>query len=371
VEKKLPGILDRVNKWHSWRWQMQNRIRSAKELLAAFPDSAPDLASPIASATTRFPMAITPYYASLIKDLASSDPIFRMAVPQPGELLDPPFLKDDPLEEESNMPVPGLVRRYPDRVLLLVTTLCATYCRYCTRKRLSGQEESTITITDERLKGSISYIASHPRIRDVLVSGGDPFTLSTERLRHILASLRTIPTVDIIRIGTRTPVTLPMRITDRLVSMLRQYQPIWINTHFNHPRELTPEASAACARLVDAGIPLGNQTVLLRGVNDDPKVLETLFRGLVRNRVRPYYLLQCDLVRGVEDFRTSLSRGIEIMKYLRGRLSGIAIPTYVVDAPGKGGKVPVLPNYVVSMGPTRTILRNSEGILVDYPEPLR
>lgn len=368
-ERRGPVSSKRTRGWESWRWQLRNRIRSVGELRTVFPDCPPEMAAGMAAAAARFPMAITPYYASLIRRMGPSDPIFRMAVPQVGELMDPPFLMDDPLEEDLDMPVPGLVHRYPDRALLLVTTLCAMYCRHCTRKRVAGHREASIT--EARLKRSIAYLAAHPEIRDVVVSGGDAFTLSTDQLERILAALRSVESVEIIRVGTRTPVTLPMRVTDRLVSMLRRYQPVWVNTHFNHPDELTPESVAACARLVDAGIPVGNQTVLLRGVNDDPLVLESLFRGLVRNRVRPYYLFQCDLVRGVEDFRTPLSRGIEIMEYLRGRLSGIAIPTFVVDAPGGGGKIPVLPNYVVSVSPTHTVLRNFEGMLLSYPEPLR
>jgi lysine 2,3-aminomutase len=290
-----------------------------------------------------------------------------MAIPQGQELSDPAFLVDDPLEEDEDMPVPGLVHRYPDRALLLVTSTCAAYCRHCTRKRVAGMTETCIS--SRNLKQAVAYLAAHPEISDVIVSGGDPFTMATEALERILMALRSVPSVQIIRIGTRTPVVMPMRITDELVAMLRRYHPIWVNTHFNHPNELTPEAAEACARLVDAGLPLGNQSVLLRGVNDQPQVFEALCRQLVRMRVRPYYLFQCDLVRGVEHFRTPLARGIEIMEHLRGRLSGLAIPTFVVDAPHGGGKIPLLPNYIVSTSPTHTVVRNSEGMLVAYPEP--
>jgi lysine 2,3-aminomutase len=283
------------------------------------------------------------------------------------ELFDPPFLHDDPLEEEKDMPVPGLVHRYADRALLIATTTCSMYCRHCTRKRVAGMHESTIS--SRRLQQVVTYLTAHPEISDVIVSGGDPLTMATDALERVLAALRSVPSVQIIRIGTRTPVVLPQRITDELTSMLRKYHPVWINTHFNHPAELTPQAAEACGKLADAGIPLGNQSVLLKGINDDPRIIEELCRGLVRMRVRPYYLFQCDLVRGVEHFRTPLSRGLQIMEYLRGRLSGLAIPSFVVDAPHGGGKIPVLPTYVVSTSPTHTVLRNFEGMLVAYPEP--
>jgi len=353
-------------RWEDWRWQIRNRIRSAAQLLEWFPSLGAQ--SDIPEVAAKFPMAITPYYASLMRRPDASDPIFQMSVPQIGELFDPPFLKDDPLEEDEDMPVPGLVHRYPDRALVIATTTCSMYCRHCTRKRVAGHRETTISMS--RLQQMVAYLADHPEITDVIVSGGDPFTMPTGQLERILMALRSVPSVEIIRVGTRTPVVLPMRITDELTAMLRRYHPIWVNTHFNHPDELTPEAIAACGRLVDAGIPLGNQSVLLRGVNDSPQVMEQLLRGLVRARVRPYYLFQCDLVRGVEHFRTSISRGLEIMEYLRGRLSGLAIPTYVVDAPHGGGKIPVLPNYIVTVSPTHTVLRNFEGMLVSYPEPV-
>jgi len=315
----------------------------------------------------RYPMAVTPYYASLIEKPDLSDPIYTMSVPQARELCDPPFLREDPLEEEKDMPVPGLVHRYPDRALLIVTTGCSTYCRHCTRKRVAGTRESSIS--PRRLRQATSYLAAHPEVTDVIISGGDPLTMGTETIETVLSAIREVPSVEIIRIGTRVPVVLPMRVTDDLIALLRKYHPLWVNTHFNHPAELTPEAAEACAKLADAGIPLGNQSVLLRGVNDRPQTIERLCRGLVRMRVRPYYLFQCDLVRGVEHFRTPLNRGLEIMEYLRGRLSGLAIPTFVVDVPHGGGKIPLLPHYVVSTSPTHTVLRNYEGILVSYPEP--
>lgn len=351
--------------WGDWKWQLRNRARDLHGLREMLPDLriSPDALS----ACQRFPLAITPYYASLIRNADPSDPVYAQAVPQGSELNDPPCLMDDPLEEDHDMPVPGLVHRYGDRALVLATSMCAMYCRHCTRKRVAGQRETQISRID--LVRIVDYLGSHPEITDVIVSGGDPLALPTAALDRVLTAIRSVPSVEIIRIGTRTPVVLPMRITSELVRMLRKHHPLFINTHFNHPRELTVESRVALARLADAGIPLGNQSVLLRGVNDHPLVLEELFRGLVRSRVRPYYLFQCDLVRGVEHFRTPISRGIEIMECLRGRLSGLAIPSYIVDTPHGGGKVPLLPNYLVSMSPTHTVLRNHEGILVSYPEP--
>ncbi len=354
------------SRWSDWRWQIRNRIRTYAELIRHLPavQGTPE----VDQVAAKYPLAITPYYASLIRRPDAADPIYRMAVPQVQELHDPPFLHADPLEEENDMPVPGLVHRYRDRALLIATTMCAMYCRHCTRKRVAGTKESSISVC--RLRQVTEYLTAHPEITDVIISGGDPFTMPTALLERILAAVRAVPSVEIIRIGTRVPVVLPQRINEELVQMLRKYHPLWINTHFNHPVELTEEAIAALARLADAGIPLGNQSVLLRGINDDPQVMEALCRALVRARVRPYYLFQCDLVRGVEHFRTPLSRGIEIMEYLRGRLSGLAIPTFVVDTPHGGGKIPLLPNYVISHSPSHTVLRNFEGMLVNYPEPL-
>jgi len=351
--------------WDDWRWQLRNRIRTLAALKRRFPCLR--VSRRTAAAAGRFPLAVTPYYASLIRNLDPSDPVFAMCVPDARETVDPPFLTDDPLGEDDDMPVPGLVHRYRDRALLLATTACAAYCRHCTRKRVAGQTEECISRS--RLTQATDYLSVHPEIHDVIVSGGDPFTMGTAGLERVLKAVREVPSVDIIRIGTRTPVVLPMRITDELVEMLRRYHPIYVNVHFNHPVELTPDARRACERLADAGIPLGNQTVLLRGVNDSAPLLAELFRGLLRFRVRPYYLFQCDLVRGVEHFRTPLCKGIEIMEYLRGRLSGLAIPTFVVDAPHGGGKIPILPNYVVSASPSHTVLRNYAGELVSYPEP--
>ena len=351
--------------WNDWRWQIRNRIRTLEQLSSYVPgmSNRENLNSVIA----KYPMAITPYYASLIRRVDWSDPVFRMAVPNPQEMCDPPCLSEDPLEEHIDMPVPGLIHRYRDRALVIATTTCSMYCRHCTRKRIAGTRESSIS--PRRLAQVVEYLLANPEISDVIISGGDPLTMSDASIESVLSAIRSVPSVQIIRIGTRVPVVLPMRITDELVQMLRKYHPLWINTHFNHPNELTAESEAACAKLADVGIPLGNQSVLLRGVNDQPQIIEQLCRGLVKMRVRPYYLYQCDLVRGVEHFRTSVRAGIEIMEYLRGRVSGIAIPTFVVDAPHGGGKIPVLPNYIVSMSPTHTVIRNYEGLLINYPEP--
>ncbi|MEI8122568.1 MAG: KamA family radical SAM protein [bacterium] len=352
-------------KWNDWRWQIRNRIRTYNDLVDFFPTLGSNAG--IARVAEKYPMAITPYYASLIKSTDLSDPVYQMAVPQGQELFAPDFLHADPLEEEEDMPVPGLIHRYRDRALLMATTMCSMYCRHCTRKRVAGYQESCIDVG--QLNTITNYLRAHPEVKDVVISGGDPMTMSTSLLERILAAVRSVSSVDIIRIGTRVPVVLPQRITSELTQMLSKYHPVWINTHFNHPNEITPEAIAACAKLANAGFPIGNQTVLLRGINDSPQVMEDLCRGLVKMRVRPYYLFQCDLVRGVEHFRTPISRGIEIMEYLRGRLSGLAIPTFVVDAPHGGGKIPVLPNYIISSSPTHTVLRNYEGMIVNYPEP--
>lgn len=352
--------------WTEWQWQLRNRIRSLSRLAECFPDLT--LSDDSLAAFDRFPQAITPYYASLARSADLSDPVLRMSVPQGQELWSPSFLTDDPLAEDHHMPVPGLVHRYPDRALFLVTSACAVYCRHCTRKRVTGARESRFSTS--RLKQTVEYLLAHPEVRDVVVSGGDPLTMSDTAIEAIISALRSVPSVEVIRIGTRTPVTLPFRITGALVERLRRYHPIWVNTHFNHPCEITPESREACRRLVDAGFPVGNQSVLLKGINDDPAIMEELLRGLIRMRVRPYYLFQCDLVAGVEHFRTPLSCGIKIMEHLRGRLSGMAIPTFVVDLPGGCGKVPVLPEYVVARGPAHTVFRNSSGVRANYPEPV-
>lgn len=316
----------------------------------------------------KFPLNITPYYASLIeKSNYQNDPVFRQAFPNPDELIISKYDMKDPLHEDEDSPTEGITHRYPDRVLFLVSNRCSMYCRHCTRKRKVGDPEHIPS--KKQIREGIKYIREHRQVRDVLLSGGDAFMLPDEFLDWILTELRKIPHVEIIRIGTRTPVVLPYRITDELVQMLKKHHPIWLNTHFNHPREITPSAKEALRKLADAGIPLGNQSVLLAGVNDCPQIMKKLCQKLVKNRVRPYYLFQCDLSEGLDHFRTPIGKGIEIMESLRGHTSGLAIPTFVVDAPGGGGKIPVMPNYIISWSNNRVVLRNYEGVITTYNEP--
>jgi len=312
-------------------------------------------------------MAITPYFASLLDPLNPDCPLRRQVIPTLHELDHSDCDLTDPLNEDGQSPVPGLVHRYPDRVLLLVTDQCASYCRHCTRRRMVGNE--LCHMSANHLEQALDYIARTPQVRDVLVSGGDPFLLPNKRLDGLLRSLRAIPQVEIIRIGTRTPVFLPQRINAALVSMLRRYQPLYVNIHVNHPLEISSEMAQACGRLADAGIPLGSQTVLLAGINDCPHVMKTLMRRLLQIRVRPYYIYQCDLSDGIGHFRTPVQTGIEILEGLRGHTSGLAVPTFVIDAPGGGGKIPVAPQYVLSRVPERVILRNYRGQVAVYPEP--
>ena len=312
-------------------------------------------------------MAITPYYLSLIDLNDPEDPIRKQAVPSAEELYFAPEESADSLHEDTDSPVKGLTHRYPDRVLFLITDRCAAYCRHCTRRRLVGQTDNAMP--KEQINACIEYIRNHPEVRDVLLSGGDALMQSDEMLEYVISSLREIPHVEIIRLGSRVPVVMPQRVTQKLCDMLKKYHPIWINVHFNHPNEITPDAAAACARLADAGIPLGNQSVLLAGVNDCVHVMRKLVNDLVKIRVRPYYIYVCDLSLGLSHFRTPVSKGIEIIEGLRGHTSGYCIPTFVVDAPGGGGKVPVMPNYVLSQTPRKVILRNFEGVITTYTEP--
>lgn len=352
--------------WDNWQWQMQNRIRSFEELYNIF-----DIDKPIEDsqkeALSIFPMAITPYYASLIKNFDETDPIYLMAVAQKKELHNPSFLCDDPLNEEEHTVVPGLVHRYPDRVLLLATTCCATYCRHCTRKRIAGSCETAIS--KNNLDVIINYIENHKEIHDVIISGGDPLTLQTKLLEKILYRIRNIKHVDIIRIGTRTPVTLPMRIDNYLVTMLAKYNPIFINTHFNHPNELTKEAQFACRKIVDAGIPVGNQSVLLKNINDNVDTMIDLCRKLLTCRVKPYYLFQCDLVKGVEHFRTNLDVGLDLIDKMRGNISGLGIPTFILDAPKGMGKIALSNQRIVSIYPDLATVANYAYKTVEYPNP--
>jgi len=351
-------------KWNDWRWQLSHRLNSVEEL-SQLINLTPEEAEGARSALFR--VDITPYFASLIDPDDPHCPIRRQVIPTSRELAAFDGMVEDSLNEDAHSPVPGLVHRYPDRVLMMVTTQCASYCRYCTRSRLVGDPTAQFSRGD--YDRQIDYIAATPQIRDVLLSGGDPLVLPPKILEDILRRLRAIPHVEIIRIGSRVPVFLPQRITPELVAMLRQFHPLWMNIHFNHAAELTPEASRAVALLADAGIPLGGQTVLLAGVNDSVEVMKELVHKLVMNRVRPYYLYQCDLVAGAGHFRTTISKGIEIIEGLRGHTSGYAIPTYVVDAPGGGGKIPVMPQYLISQAPGKVVLRNFEGFITTYDEP--
>lgn len=350
--------------WKDWKWQVKNAIKSISSIKSIFSEDSYDL---LHSVEKQFPLFITPYYLSLIQTYDRFDPIFNMSMPNENELSNPSFLKEDPLEEGKSSVNEVLVHRYKDRALLVSTSRCAMNCRHCTRKRVTGDKEYYITY--QQLEASAKYIEAHPDIKDVIISGGDPLLMSDDKLEMIIKRLRSIESLDIIRLGTRTPVTMPMRITDDLVNMIKKYHPIYLNTHFNHPNELTTEATEACNKLSDNGIVVGNQSVLLKGVNDNPELMETLCRKLLKNRVRPYYLFQCDLVKGVEHFRTPIQTGIQIMDHLRGRISGLAIPTFVVDAPEGKGKIPVLPQYVLNYEEHQTLLRNYKNETVYYPEP--
>lgn len=353
--------------WNDWKWQVKHRIETFDELRKYIKLTEAEEEGVKKSLET-LRMAITPYYLSII-DLDNPDcPIRKQAIPSVMELHMSKADLLDPLHEDEDAPVPGLTHRYPDRVLFLITDMCAMYCRHCTRRRFAGQTDSESP--SERIQKGIDYIARTPEVRDVLLSGGDALLISDKLLENIIQKLRQIPHVEIIRIGTRVPVVMPQRITDDLVNMLKKYHPIWINTHFNHPDEMTPEAVESCRKMADAGIPLGNQSVLLRGVNDNTDIMKKLVHKLVFNRVRPYYIYQCDLSMGLEHFRTPVSKGIEIIENLRGHTSGYAVPTYVVDAPGGGGKIPVAPTYLISQSPEKVVLRNFEGVITTYTQPL-
>ncbi|MEO8212660.1 MAG: KamA family radical SAM protein, partial [Myxococcales bacterium] len=349
-----------------WRWQLRHRL-STKEDIAARLTLTEDESVAMDAAPGLFRVGITPYYFSLIDREHPHCPVRMQVIPRSRELVFEEGDLADPLGEDAHSPATGIFHRYPDRCLLLAIDRCAIYCRHCNHRRLVGQEESPISRAD--LAEAIAYIRRTPAIRDVLISGGDPLTLSTDRLEEIVAAVRAIPHVEIIRIGTRVPVVLPMRVDDELCAMLRRYHPLYINTHFNHPKELTPLARAACERLADAGIPLGNQTVLLRGVNSSTRVIRRLFTELLKARVRPYYLFQGDVAAGTSHLRTSVETGIEIMQNLRGWISGLAVPHLVIDTPSGMGKVNIGPDYVVARGRDKWTLRNYEGKLVDYPQP--
>lgn len=352
--------------WNDWKWQLANRITTIDEL-----DQVINLTDEermgVKASLEKLRMAITPYYAMLMDPNDLNCPVRRQAVPTISETRISKFCSNDPLHETADSPVPGLVHRYPDRVLLLITDQCSMYCRHCTRRRFAGHNDKELSI--DNVRKAINYIKLHTEVRDVLISGGDPLCVSDERLESILKALRNIEHVEVIRIGTRTPVVMPQRITPELCAMLKKYHPLWVNTHFNHPREITREAEKACEMLANVGIPLGNQSVLLKNINDCPYIMRDLVQGLVRARVRPYYLYQCDLSEGIEHFRTPVSTGIEIMELLRGHTSGFSVPTFVIDAPGGGGKIPVGPQYLISQSADKVVLRNFEGVICTYKEP--
>ncbi len=352
--------------WNDWRWQSQNAIRSVRQLRHLLPFTPEELEA-IGSLEADYKTAVPPYYFSLINPDDPNDPIRLQAIPSPLETANPSgYELEDPLEEEKDSPVPGLTHRYPDRALLVTTHVCTMYCRFCTRKRATMVRGGwdAVSRNDERM---VEYVREHPEIRDVIVSGGDPLTLPQTKLRFFLESLAAIPHVDVIRIGTRVPVTLPQKLYDRsLIDLLASAGKVWIQTHFNHPREVTPEAARACNALLRAGMPVNNHTVLLKGVNDNLETMRDLMRALLRVKVRPYYLFHCDPVIGAGHFRTSVWKGLEIMEGLRGHLSGLGIPTYVVDSPHGGGKIPLMPNYLVSASDDAVVLRNYEGMLVRY-----
>lgn len=352
--------------WSDWRWQYRNRITGIDKLSQVVSLNEKEKQG-ISDCLKKFRMAITPYYASLMDPENALCPIRMQAIPTIQETCKLPCELEDPLSEEADSPVKNIVHRYPDRVLFLVTRQCAVYCRHCTRRRLVGEEDYVISKAE--IDEAIGYIARTTRIRDVLISGGDPLTMGDAALENIISRLRKIEHVEIIRIGTRVPVTLPMRITPSLLAMLKKYQPIWMNTHFNHPKELTAESIKACSDIVDAGIPLGNQSVLLRNINDNTETMRELLLKLVKARVRPYYLYQCDLSEGLGHFRTKVDTGIEIIRNLTGAISGYAVPKFVIDAPKGGGKVPINPDYIIKKDDEKIVMRNYKGLVYTYPQP--
>jgi lysine 2,3-aminomutase len=367
VSKRAP-IYENVpdEQWYNWRWQLSHRLNTAEEIGKVIPLTESERKA--LNAPNLFRVDITPYFISLIDPNDAEDPIRKQIIPTAAELVPFTAMMEDSLAEDRHSPVPGLVHRYTDRVLMLVTTQCASYCRYCTRSRIVGDPAATFSRTEFEMQ--LDYIKRTPQIRDVLLSGGDPLVLAPKILEEILGRLREIPHVEILRIGSRVPVFLPMRVTDELCEMLQKYHPLWMNIHVNTPNEITKELAEATDKLTRAGIPLGNQAVLLAGVNDNVDIQRQLVHDLVRIRVRPYYLYQCDLVEGAGHFRTPVGKGIEIMEGLRGHTSGYAVHQYIIDAPGGGGKIPVSPNYLLSYSDHKVVLRNYEGYITTYEEPV-
>jgi lysine 2,3-aminomutase len=354
--------------WNDWRWQLRHSLRGLEALERVLHLSDEERAA-LQRNRNSLPNAITPYYASLLDRSDAGDPLRRTMVMAPQEFERAPEESIDPLSEDSDSPVPGLVHRYPDRVLFLTTGTCPVYCRYCTRARMVGSHDGTYEFSTGQWQGAIDYIARTPAIRDVLLSGGDPLVLSDDRLEWLLSRLRKIPHVEFLRIGSKVPVVLPQRVTPALTRMLKKYHPLWMSLHFIHPSELTSEVEQSCARLADAGIPLGSQTPLLAGVNDDVDVCRRLFQGLLRFRVKPYYLYQADLVVGTSHFRTAVGKGLEIISALRGHTTGYAVPTFAVDVPGGGGKIAILPDSHLPREDGHVLLRNYEGRVFRFPDP--
>ncbi len=365
--KALPPYRDvKPEEWNDWHWQLKNRIRDV-ETLGEIIELDDKEKEDVKKCLGRFRMAITPYYASLMDREYRLCSVRLQAVPSVRETAYDEDDMDDPLHEDLDSPAPGVIHRYPDRVLFLVTNRCSMYCRHCTRRRLVGSEDHHLT--RESLEAGLDYIRKTPEVRDVLLSGGDPLVMSDEAIDWILGELRKIEHVEIVRIGTRTPVVMPQRITESLVKTIRRHHPVFVNTHFNHYKEITEESARACAMLADGGVPLGNQSVLLRDVNDCPRIMKRLVQDLLAIRVKPYYIYQCDLSRGISHFRTSIAKGIEIIENLRGHTTGMAVPTFVVDAPGGGGKIPLMPDYILSWSDKRVVLRNYEGVITSYSQP--
>jgi len=367
ISRRAPVYRDVPDeKWNDWRWQLSHRLNTVDEIEKVLPLSESERKA--LGSSGLFRVDITPYYISLIDPEDPHDPIRKQVIPTDAEMVPFTAMMEDSLSEDRHSPVPGLVHRYPDRVLMLVTTQCASYCRYCTRSRIVG--DPSATFKREEFDLQIEYLKRTPQVRDVLLSGGDPLVLAPKVLEELLGRLCEIPHIEIIRIGSRVPVFMPQRVTQELCDTLAKFHPLWLNIHVNHPNEISQELAEACDRMTRAGIPLGNQSVLLAGVNDCVHIQRDLVQKLVRIRVRPYYLYQCDLVEGAGHFRTPVAKGVEIIEGLRGHTSGYAVPTYVVDAPGGGGKIPVMPNYQISMSDHKIILRNFEGYITTYEEPI-
>jgi lysine 2,3-aminomutase len=349
--------------WHDWKWQFRHRIKNAAQL-SQLLDLTEDEQAAFRQGGYNLPFAITPYYLSLLDPNNPADPLRKTIVPQQGEFLSSPQEMDDPCGEDGDMVVPGLVHRYPDRVLLLVNETCSVYCRYCTRSRLVGSGEHEVD-----LEAAYQYLESHPEVRDVLISGGDPLVMDDAKLERIIARLRQIPSIKVLRLGSKVPTVLPQRITESFVAMLKRYSPIYMSIHFTHPHEITPEVAQACNRLADNGIMTFSQTVLLKDVNDDKDLMRSMMQSILELRVRPYYIYQCDPVKGTAHFRTPVSKGLEIMEHLRGHMTGYAVPTYVIDGPGGGGKIPVSPTYVQQVEQGRWALRNFRNEAFEYLDP--